>query len=1353
MEKRFASFHRQPQSMKRNPSMKPIIHLFSRKVGSLKACLLILGLVLAADSAQAKLVNLADWMEARLGSRAAVYNECVSATGTTSGYSPNTLFDGVSYTRSSGTGVEWHVSSGNLPNASVTFKIPDSVADADLPPLDRYLMHRMCVDTYTWQASPTKWAVFGRNADDEDWTEIQRVDNGFFFCREGDQFSPPCECAHENELPGRVTYRQYKFEFYKTRQSYNYHALRLVELQLVVDDGTPGNVFRVSPDGTGDGSSWAQAANLQTALSAVGREDEIWLKAGDYTLAQELTAPTACAIRGGFAGTETSPDQRTGTARSVFDATAVNNAFVLTDTSFCDYTLENIAITNAILRAIKMGAFGDSSGMVPKSGAGLHATNCLFAHNGTTTTETTVHGRGAWIYTVKGAPVTFVDCVFDRNQNLYGGGGRVGAQNGMGGIAIHFGALTLTRCTFTDNGIRQSVVQSADGRDGSSGAAIYADHASVTATDCLFRGNRIVSNNPYRDGSTIHFGGNPEGTNTFVGCRFVGNSYAQFGPSPSPTIRFNPAQSANGAERMALAIDRCTFAYNLGTTCGGVRMDDGDLRVRNSIFYGNFMTTASGVASDIELAGSASTADIDYSLFASAASIGGAGAATRGANLVYGDPKFLTPLATVQPQVLSTPVSYPTLTAPGRFAADYDLSLINVHVQDRLSPAIDAGDPAAPYANEPEPNGGRMNIGCYANTGEAAISSEAMPEITAASVALGNDYTKLFANVTLATSAEDYVADILLCYGYEKSQGAADAGWAFVDTIARDVHPGAALTDLPAKRYLETGRTIYWRIVVKTVNATVSHDGPAAGLAVTGDLPPHWGKGLGAGYIHVRGDATGAGDGTSWLDAAPTMAEAYALVSPTLTNIVVAGTVPVRGALSTLTTPVSIVGGFTGMEMTFDERTTALSTIDGEELHACLDIANASGCTTVDGICFTRSVFSAVTKTGAGDAVFSNCRFFACGALTSACAGRSLNADGASSATLTITNCVFDRNWVRSGAPSGGDDVFTGTAGNFANFKAVVISDTLYATNGFEHTTGATNGRDSTSAGTLALDNAPLTMTGCRFIGNRHTVHNDFRTQCTMLVSGNSPTVLKNCLFTGNAGYTFEDSTTLLQKTGTLVVNLNASSTPVQIENCTFAYNLASRGVCSGVQVLKGDVTVKNSILYRNQYNTNFVGSTFGGDLRVQADGRATVSHSILTGQEAPWVLAEAGTLTWGDGVQAVDPLFVTTTADFEASIESRAFTGYNTSSPLPGMRFYTASPFFTHHVLGRGGYLDEATGEVVELGAVPESPAIDAGDPTSDASREPATTRKPRINLGFYGNTPWATRYHNPFGTTLILR
>jgi hypothetical protein len=46
------------------------------------------------------------------------------------------------------------------------------------------------------------------------------------------------------------------------------------------------------------------------------------------------------------------------------------------------------------------------------------------------------------------------------------------------------------------------------------------------------------------------------------------------------------------------------------------------------------------------------------------------------------------------------------------------------------SPCIDAGDPVSAYENEPAPNGGRINLGCYGNTAEASKSGDAIASYT-----------------------------------------------------------------------------------------------------------------------------------------------------------------------------------------------------------------------------------------------------------------------------------------------------------------------------------------------------------------------------------------------------------------------------------------------------------------------------------------------------------------------------------------------------------------------------------------------------------------------------------------------
>ena len=74
-------------------------------------------------------------------------------------------------------------------------------------------------------------------------------------------------------------------------------------------------------------------------------------------------------------------------------------------------------------------------------------------------------------------------------------------------------------------------------------------------------------------------------------------------------------------------------------------------------------------------------------------------------------------------------------------------------------------------------------------------------------------------------------------------------------------------------------------------------------------------------------------------------------------------------------------------------------------------------------------------------------------------------------------------------------------------------------------------------------------------------------------------------------------------------------------------------------------------------------------------------------------------------------------------------------------------------HLRGGLGYHDEATGSLVTTYARgAKSPCIDKGDPKSDYSGEPAGYNGRRVNMGYYGNTPWATMTQ-PSGSAYYLR
>src|SRR3546814_598325 len=73
-------------------------------------------------------------------------------------------------------------------------------------------------------------------------------------------------------------------------------------------------IIRVSPNGSGNGSSWAQASSLPDAVMNAPEGAELWLKKGVYPITQTLELSeykqTGMSLYGGFNGNETSRGQR-----------------------------------------------------------------------------------------------------------------------------------------------------------------------------------------------------------------------------------------------------------------------------------------------------------------------------------------------------------------------------------------------------------------------------------------------------------------------------------------------------------------------------------------------------------------------------------------------------------------------------------------------------------------------------------------------------------------------------------------------------------------------------------------------------------------------------------------------------------------------------------------------------------------------------------------------------------------------------------------------------------------------------------------------------------------------------------
>ena len=202
--------------------------------------------------------------------------------------------------------------------------------------------------------------------------------------------------------------------------------------------------------------------------------------------------------------------------------------------------------------------------------------------------------------------------------------------------------------------------------------------------------------------------------------------------------------------------------------------------------------------------------------------------------------------------------------------------------------------------------------------------------------------------------------------------------------------------------------------------------------------------------------------------------------------------------------------------------------------------------------------------------------------------------------------------------------------------------------------------------------------------------------------------------------------------------------------NCTFAYNLfnATHGA-AGLTVLKGAVRVRNSIFFGNRILPS---ATAGCDLSLTgADCTLRADYTLFGSCDASnvWV-AEGSRITYGEGIYEGDPRLVTRLAAFDKLVVTTNAGSLATLAFMPDQDTLDKVLSLNAHLRGGNGYCDEVTGRHVSFGGK-SSPAIDRGDPAADYSREP-TPNGGRVNMGAYGNTPYATATR-PSGMTIRIR
>ena len=290
--------------------------------------------------------------------------------------------------------------------------------------------------------------------------------------------------------------------------------------------------YYVAVDGTGDGSSWAEASgDLREVLSRAQAGESVWVARGLYRpstcttctetdRARAFVVPNGVQVYGGFAGDENSLDVRNPAAYPSTLSGEIDADAELTGNS---YHVVRIAGADArtrldgftVTRGYADGSRDDTDGPA------------LF-----------VDGRDA-----PSAP-TIANCTFSGNV-AEGAGGAVHHAGSTGGEVT----ATYVNCTFVDNVAEEGGAVYMDGEGGSATPEFYG---------CTFE------NNTARNGGAV-YNRAVEGiaSPSFSGCTFRGNATTTgYGGAV-----YNFAKSVGGVSSPLFA--NCIFASNSGIGAGG----------------------------------------------------------------------------------------------------------------------------------------------------------------------------------------------------------------------------------------------------------------------------------------------------------------------------------------------------------------------------------------------------------------------------------------------------------------------------------------------------------------------------------------------------------------------------------------------------------------------------------------------------------------------------------------------------------------------------------------------------------------------------------------------------------------
>ncbi|MBQ3315254.1 MAG: right-handed parallel beta-helix repeat-containing protein [Kiritimatiellae bacterium] len=1139
--------------------------------------------------------------------------------------------------------------------------------------------------------------------------------------------------------------------------------------------------------GAGDGTSWKDAYHdIHEAFAAYNSNiREIWL-VGDYRLTATLNVTTLgrFALRGGFTGAENAPEERPAAGVSRLDGNNTYDTMKLVNTSPAE--LDRVTFFNAYNYGIDKTGGGDLA-LIGCSVLtnGQHGTYSSHQQE----TDINAYGKGLRISSAAGANVLVTNCLFMGNMLIdvvydnttgKGGGAAIYADNGA--------SLTIVDSLIYGNGHPNETPSTS--HSGNARAGAFPGGAVYSKIPTFIRGSRICGNRWISHGGSAGIVALRAGAggSRIENCVFAANAEFPNGNTETSATLSGAIAVSLSTRSAVVDVVNCTFAYNLcdsKNSAAGITVNQGTVNVKNCVFGGNFLGVgAADRAVDINVKATG-TCNVSYTLLSPDDAVRSGDVATFcaiggelniGPGVAYGDPLFVTEIASITNLVQNFNAAH-MLFNPSR-RPDWAMQNVDAHVLSEsgyftndgteheaeagvLSPAIDTGDPFDPLRDEyVAPENLAINQGAYGGTRWASKSASGHAEVDGnVLITFPTEFTQPQVEFTVGGEGT-FIASATI---FLSSDGGLT--WDYVSDTIGNLVLGQTVTLLVPLVY-EPGTLLTARVVL-VANGMDDAANSQATMA-EGELPPWYGHGGDpTKVVHVREGAFGAGDGTSWADAVSSIHEGMTLLTAERNEIWVANTnnVSATSVSYNFDFPVVVRGGFDGHEDALGDRYAgARSTVTGNRTFANMTLANSQP-VYVERIVFDRGSGSCFKKSGgAGDLAMVDCSFEN-GCSTSVGAGGYFAGNSGKTACLALTNCVFRGNRFEYGTGYAYNQSGSKTA-YFANFAKVTIEGCLFVDNGtgFGYTRALS-----------AAEGVVIKATGCRLevANSRFVANSDFMGGVGGFISlqtGTSGSVFRNCVFAGNVAGNDNSygvgAGGMCSQGGIIHVTGNFEERPqLTIDHCTFAYNpVASYGCPGAIYVHRGIVNVSNCVFHANMLSSE---NSCPADIYVRYENddplgaQCHVSYCMFDDLGTNNIRVATGGIITTNNLYVADPLLVTTLDDLLACLPACTVSGARLSLGRNSLRFTNNAATlarleaFNMHLRSRAGWYDERTGEWCSTSGAP-SPAIDAGDPAADYSKEPnrAGVGFPgrRVNLGAYGNTPWASMTPHP-GNLFILR